>query len=221
MTGLADSRKEAVSRLSRYLERYGSPRVQLFLILVLTGLVGALCSFAMLQMGLERMWVRYPLAACLAYATFLAVLRLWAQHQLNRPDLATDLERKAAGPGRGKSKSGVDLSLLDFLDVLTVFGDAPVVLLLTAIVVVVLVVIAVLLAAPVLLAEVLLDGLLVAGLWHRFKRQGATESVWGALRATRWPAAIVVLGLGIVGFLLQWVEPSARSIGDVLRSLLG
>jgi len=194
--------------------------LQLFLILVLTGTVGAVLSFALLRMGLDRMWLRYPVAACLAYAVFLVVLRLWAQHQLNRPDLASDLERKATEAGVPSSKPGVDVGMFDLFDILSYIDDAPIALLVVAAMVVTLIVVTILVAAPVLLAEVLLDGLLVAGLWRRFKRRGATESVWGALRATRAPAAAVIVSLGAVGFLLQLMEPTAKSIGDVLRALV-
>lgn len=54
MTNLPDSRPEAVGRLACHLARFGSPRVQLFSILLLTGTVGAVLSFVLLQLVLER-----------------------------------------------------------------------------------------------------------------------------------------------------------------------
>ncbi|MCG2816263.1 MAG: hypothetical protein L6425_10070 [Candidatus Aminicenantes bacterium] len=75
----------------------------------------------------------------------------------------------------------------------------------------------ILFAAPMLLAEVLLDGLVVAGLWHRINNREAIESIGGALRTTWVPAVIVIIGLGIIGFLLEIIEPSAKSIGDLIR----
>lgn len=231
MLNLPDDRQHALGRLVVYLRRYGAPRVQLFLILVLTGTVGATLSFILLRMGLKWMWLRYPLAACLAYLTFLVLLRMWAHHQLNRPDLVSYLDHERRLPVEGTpapsravedTESRFDLGGLDLLDLLDVpssLDEIPVVLLVIVIILVIVAILSVLVIAPVLLAEVLLDGLLVAGLWRRFKQKGATESVWGTLRATYVPAMVVIAGLAAIGYLLHLIDPSARSIGDVLRSL--
>lgn len=219
MMDLPSDRKEAVSRVSHYLRRYKRPRTQLFLILFLTAGVGLLLSYIFLRMGMDHMWLRYPVAALLAYTAFLMTLRLWAQHQLNRPELASDLSRPATKPDEKKRKPRISLGLFDLLEMLVWVDDAPVALLILIGLIVVAAVVVILIAAPLLLAEVLLDGLLVAGLWHRIKHRGAIESIGGALRTTWVPAAIVIIGLGLIGFLLERIEPSARSIGDLIRFL--
>jgi hypothetical protein len=36
-----------------------------------------------------------------------------------------------------------------------------------------------------------------------------------AVRATRVPAALVLLGLAVLGAVFQWINPAADSIGDL------
>lgn len=219
MMNLPNSRKEAVSHLSHYLRRYKRPRTQLFLILFLTAAIGVLLSYILLRMKLDHMWLRYPVAAILAYIAFLVTLRFWAQNQLNRPELTSELSRHATKPDETKGKSQMRIPLFDLLEMLVYVDDASVVLLIIIGVIVVVAIAVILIAAPMLLAEVLLDGLLVAGLWRRIKHRGAIESLGGALRTTWVPVAIVIIGLGLIGFMLEKIEPSAKSIGDLIRFL--
>jgi len=72
---------------------------------------------------------------------------------------------------------------------------------------------------PILLAEVLLDGLLVAGIWGRLKKSGDENPLRAAFRITRIPALIVILALFVIGYVFKLVDPSANSIGDVIRAL--
>lgn len=51
------------------------------LILAATGAAGFLVSFALLHMGLTRMWLRYPVAVLAAYGVFLFLLRIWLHLQ--------------------------------------------------------------------------------------------------------------------------------------------
>jgi hypothetical protein len=166
---------------------------------------------------MDHMWLRYPVAALIAYMAFLFALRFWAQHQLNRPEIVSDLSLYATKPDENKPKPRVSLTLLDLLEMLVYVDDAPVVLLIIIGLIVVAAIVVILFAAPMLLAEVLLDALVVAGLWHRISNRGAVESIGGALRTTWIPAVIVIIGLGILGFLLEKIEPSAKSIGDLIR----
>lgn len=57
--------------------RESYPRLQMSLIVSLTAGVGMLSSFVMLQLGLEVMAVRYPLALMVAYLFFLFFIWLW------------------------------------------------------------------------------------------------------------------------------------------------
>ena len=71
-------------------------------------------------------------------------------------------------------------------------------------------------AAPVLLAEVLLDVVLVSGLYRRLRRLESRSWLTTAIRRTWVPVALVVLLVAAGGFVIQHVVPQADSIGDVL-----
>ncbi len=79
---MSSGREREVERVRRELLRRGWPRVQMSLILLLTGVSGFLVSAALLGAGVALMWVRYPVAILLAYAVFLLLLRFWLFYQL-------------------------------------------------------------------------------------------------------------------------------------------
>ncbi len=78
------SRREALAAIKERLQREGLPRLQMSLILLVTGAAGFLSSFVLLHVGLTRMWLRYPLAVVCAYGVFLLLLRLWLAYQCGR-----------------------------------------------------------------------------------------------------------------------------------------
>ncbi len=235
MTDLPDDRQQAVARLGAFLERWRTPRLQVVLLLVMSGGVGLALSFAMLRLGLAPMWLRYPLAGLGSYAVFLALLRGWAARQLDEPDQALETQQDVSPTEEpterigflesyGKSPATADSGSrrrgwLDLLDLMASIGDASVGagLLVMAGIVVVAALVIIVLIAPAILAEALLDAMLMAGLWRRLSRYGATQSLAGALRATYAPAAAVIVALGVAGLVLQLIVPGADSIGDVLR----
>lgn len=65
------TRSHAILRLRRRLEHDSFPRVQMSMIVGLTGAAGLLFSFVLLQLGVTSMALRYPLALLLAYGVFL------------------------------------------------------------------------------------------------------------------------------------------------------
>lgn len=71
------SRAGAVIRLQRRLLQDSYPRLQMGLIIALTGAAGLLCSFTMLRAGIASMTLRYPLAVAAAYLVFLLLLWIW------------------------------------------------------------------------------------------------------------------------------------------------
>jgi hypothetical protein len=71
------NRLTMVRRVRQGLERHAWPRLQMFLIVALTGAAGFLASWSMLQAGFDTMWLRYAAAMCAAYAVFLMLLWLW------------------------------------------------------------------------------------------------------------------------------------------------
>jgi hypothetical protein len=214
---LPSSRPAAVRRVSRYLLNTGWPRLVMLTCLGLTGLVGFGASFALLRLGVTEMWVRYPAAALLAYGAFLGLLRIWAGYVLSRPDLIFALEQlETEPPEEHNDRSGP--SVFDWLD-LTFLPDDN--FLLTLIIAVGVAVVAILgsalVFAPALLGELLLDAILVAGLWRRFSSGLRGPAGGSALRLTWLPALIVIVSLGLVGYWLQSGDPAVDSIGDVFR----
>ena len=77
-------RAQAIEMIKRRLQGHGLPRLQMSLMLLLTGACGFLCSYALLHLGLTRMWLRYPIAVICAYGVFLLLLRLWLAYQCRR-----------------------------------------------------------------------------------------------------------------------------------------
>ena len=71
------TRDHAIERTRRRLQRDGFPRLQMALLVALTGGVGFLASFALLHAGMHAMAWRYPLALGVAYLFFLFLLWLW------------------------------------------------------------------------------------------------------------------------------------------------
>jgi hypothetical protein len=71
--------------------------------------------------------------------------------------------------------------------------------------------------APGLLAELLVDGALAGGLYHRLR--GAEPRSWLAIavRRTALPFAITATLVVFAGWYAQQKYPEARSIGDVIR----
>lgn len=76
-SGKIPSREELVEKAKDRLQRHGLPRLQMSLVVALTGGAGFLASYSLLQLGVDSMAVRYPIAAATAYAVFLLLLWIW------------------------------------------------------------------------------------------------------------------------------------------------
>lgn len=88
-----------IARLRERLERDHWPRLQMSLIVLLTGAAGFLASFGLLLAGVRGMALRYPLAACVAYAAFLLLLWTWARSHGRKDEFDTpDFEGASDGP---------------------------------------------------------------------------------------------------------------------------
>lgn len=71
------ARAKLVERMRERLESQSAPRLQMSLIVSLTGLAGLLASASLLKLGLHSMAWRYPAALLIAYGAFLGLLWLW------------------------------------------------------------------------------------------------------------------------------------------------
>jgi hypothetical protein len=74
--------------------------------------------------------------------------------------------------------------------------------------------------APLLLAEVALDGAVVATLYRRMRRADAAHWATTTLRRTWTAAVILVVTATGVGFAFERIAPAANSIGAVIRELI-
>lgn len=71
------SRSLVIHRAKQRLLAESYPRLQMMLLVALTGGFGLLASFLLLQAGVQSMALRYPLALAVAYLFFLFLLWLW------------------------------------------------------------------------------------------------------------------------------------------------
>jgi hypothetical protein len=236
---LAWNRPRLVQRLQQHLERDGWPRVQMTLLVALTGGAGLLASFVLLQTGLHTMWLRYPLALGVAYLVFLGLLWLWlrtsasdyvdavpgdldfAPDNISTPDLVSGGGGDFAGggasasfdaPGPGSNTLGDSLgSVADAEE----FAIPLAVLLLAA--GLALSSLYVVYTAPVLFAELLLDGALAATLFRRLRGLATQHWIETAVNRTALPFVLTAIFLGLCGAAMQAYAPGAHSLGEVLQ----
>lgn len=235
-----------IARLRERLERQHWPRLQMSLIVLLTGAVGFLASFALLQAGLQSMALRYPLAACAAYAGFLLLLWTWARSRGRGFDSADvpDWGDGGGGPagagwssGGGHSGGGGASASFDApvshpmphasadadsgpdLSLLDGADDFGWVLIAIAIALGAALAAAwVVWIAPGLMAELLLDVALAGGLYRRLRRIESRHWLSTALRRTALPFLLLALLAAATGFAAARYAPGAASIGDVLAA---
>jgi hypothetical protein len=98
------SRAVLVERVKRELEQRGYPRLQMFLLVCLTGGAGFLASYGLLYAGLTSLAVRYGLAVVIAYGAFLLLLWLWLRTDADTYDGLDD----AVGTTCHRLRLGVD-----------------------------------------------------------------------------------------------------------------
>lgn len=226
------SREDQVRKVRN---RMAAPRFQMMLLLAVTGGVGFLTSYMLLQAGMDSMAARYPIAVGVAYLVFFLLLRIWIslQHDplehvgdiLDAGDAVEGVASLADGIGSGGGgpvgltpHPDADLPSFDFG---LGDGDSLVFLVVVAAVGAVALgaVFYVLYLAPLLLAEVLVDGVLLVGLYKRLKRPQPQYWVFGAIKRTWVPAAVVAVTFFVAGMVFQDLAPGARSIGGVWKAV--
>lgn len=105
------TRSQAILRLQHRLEKDAYPRIQMGLIVTLTGGAGLLFSFVLLHAGMANMALRYPLALVAAYVVFLCLLWLWMR---TKADDYLDLPDAAINQGSPGGSGGIGISLPSF-----------------------------------------------------------------------------------------------------------
>jgi len=183
------------------------------------------------------MAIRYPLAISAAYLAFLGLLALWLRLQKERkpssdssifdylPDDSLnfgDFGDFGGGSYSGGGHSGGGSSLADVfgfdldleeLGLVIIAGLALLAGMLSTFYVIYI--------APSLLAEILIDGALLAGLYRRVRRVEQSHWLRAAVRRTLLPAILVTVFFAVAGFAMQKAVPTAHTIGDVWHHLVG
>jgi hypothetical protein len=240
-------RARQVRKLRARLERDAFPRVEMFLLVGVTGAVGLLASWGLRTLGMAHMGWRYLLAMGLAYAVFLALLRAWMDlrpsEHFDLSGQGIDVDTGGGGTGRlpelfegggggfggggasGSFEAPVDADagsgIADGLGAVDGDGCALPLLLIVALAAIVAAALTVVWSAPTLFAELMLDGLLAAGLYRRLKRAPASHWLDTAVRRTAWPFVATCLLVAGTGFVLQALAPQADTLSaaiDVLQA---
>jgi len=245
------TRAVAVQRMRARLLRESFPRVQMFILVSLTGLAGFGASAGMLALGIDTMALRYLVAMGLAYIVFLSLLWLWL-----RTSAADYVDRLsldgfesdgvgAGGPGGGsgghaepvaggggtfdgggasadvdfgsEQGGGLEAIVEKPLDAIGQAdeGAIPLVVLLLALGIA-LSSLFVVWSAPMLFAEILVDGLLAAGLYRRLRVLDVRHWMRSAVKRTITPFVLTTLVVTGAGWAMQHHAPEARSLGEVI-----
>lgn len=238
-------RHKEIGRIRGDLERNSFPRLQMFLLVTLTGASGFVASYLLLHAGFVEMWLRYLASFCVAYLMFLFLLWLWLR---TRAEDYADLPDISGSPSSGSGNSGACYSGKggDFggggasgsfdapSESISVIGDSsgPVGDALGsvaeaeefAIPLVVLILLGAMLfsslfmiySAPVLFAELLVDGVLSASLYRRLRGLETRHWLETAVRRTALPFALTAAIVSASGWGMALYAPEAHSIGDVI-----
>ena len=207
----------------------GFPRFVILLILVVAGLTAFGFSALALNAGVDDMAVRYFVATMVGYAVFLLLIRVWIALRRSKADIAdvpdishlpSDGEVFGGGRsgGAGATESwGQAAESVTGIDAPDADEAWPLVLAAVVLLGGVLAMLYVVYLAPVLLAEVALDAALVTGIYRKLRKKDAGHWLGSAVRHTWLPATIAGVCIAFAGLVLQWAQPTARSIGDVFR----
>lgn len=232
------TREHAVESMRARLTREGFPRVQMFILVSLTGLAGFGASAAMLGAGLDSMAIRYMLAMGIAYIVFFMLLWLWLRTSaadyidmvpIGSSDTTEDAADIAGHGGTfdgggasadfdtGSGRSALEAVAENPLEAVASAdeGAVPLAVILLALGIV-LSSLFVIWSAPVLFAEIAVDALLAAGLYRRLRMLEPQHWMRAALRRTILPFVLTTLAVSAAGFGMQAYAPDARSLGEVL-----
>jgi hypothetical protein len=231
------SRRQLVQRIREQLERRSYPRLQMMLLVMLTGGAGFLASFLLMMKGVDTLALRYTLAVGIAYLVFLGLLWMWLRvgvDSLDGPDavfegmvelLPDGAPRSPAVHARAALESEPLVELPDVpvpnvaaaADVDELAIPLAVILIVAGIVLTVLVAsFSVVYSAPILFAELLLDGVLAATLYRRLRRIETRHWLHSAIRRTIVPFAITAALMAAAGWGLAIYAPGATTLGEAL-----
>jgi hypothetical protein len=225
----ASFRALELARIQRVLERFHAPRLQMLVIVALTGAVGFLSSVLLLHSGMHRIWLRYPLAIAISYASFLLFLWCWLRVKCSDVLDGTDIPSGGSSPGNaGHGCGSGDKSIGtggagDHSQIFNAtpdvdFGEGVVVLIaIAALGCAVWMACWLVWSAPALFAEILVDSALATGLYRHLRRAPEQKWVHTAFWRTAPRFALVAIVFGLAGAVMHLYAPEARSIGQVVH----
>lgn len=80
------------------------PRLQMSLLVLLTAATGFLASVALSAIGVDALWLRYPICVLLAYGAFLCLIWAWRRHrEWDLSGMSGGEDGASATPTPGKS----------------------------------------------------------------------------------------------------------------------
>jgi hypothetical protein len=232
-----------VERVRLRIERTRWPRVQMSLLVMITGASGFVASYLLFRLGVVEMGSRYALMVLIAYLVFLLLLWVWLRSAAREFENLSDLSDLDGGvaPRRGSigqetyfetsadggtwtSSSDLETGSDLFEGGLDAVGDTEglaIPIALIALVAGLLVsVFFVITSAPVLFAELIVDGVLSASLYRRLRGLEPAHWLQPALRRTFWPFVLTALLAGIAGWEMERHAPGAHTIAQVLHPAL-
>lgn len=234
-----------IQKIRRDLERDGVPRLQMALLVALTGIAGFVASYILLGSGLVEMWLRYLAAFGVAYLTFLIMLWFWMR---TRADDYVDLSymlnaipsgNSSAGSGYtgngGNFGGGGASTSFDAPDV-DISGDSgagdivgeavsaaaqaeELAIPLVALILIgslLLSILFMIYSAPVLFAELLVDGVLSASLYRKLRGLDTHHWLETAIRRTVWPYILTAFFVSACGWAMSLYAPEAHTVRDVI-----
>jgi len=246
---LPRSRGGEVVRARRHLQQRGWPRLQMALIVALTGAAGFLASHLLRLAGVDAMLLRYPMAVLQAYGVFLLLMWIWIRWRWD--DVLDGLSSEVGGGspsahggvaespwssvggrsgGGGASASWnesappseVEVSEVPLAGLAEDEAGLPLLALLGIVALVAAVLLAsvwVVWSAPVLMAELLVDAAIAGGLYRRM--QGMQVQGWWRVCVTHtsWLLLGLLLFFAVLGWLAQELVPGASHLLQVIQAL--
>jgi hypothetical protein len=230
-------RHRLVEQARRYLEAGGRPRLVMLGVLGVTLAAGFLASVVMVHIGVRRMPVRYPIAVAVAYVTFLGMLWRWLRRQDFPAQLSDDPEglllpsvaafgaaalatKQATAAEEHPSKKATPHGGVGDLSGLADIGDglgALVLLVLIAGLCTLVVSAYLIVTSPLLLAELLVDGALLAALSRAARPDPPPHWSRSAVRRTWLAALVTAVVFGVVGWGIERVAPGAHTLAEAWR----
>jgi hypothetical protein len=234
-----------IQRIRAELERDSFPRLQMFLLVTLTGASGFVATYILLHVGFVEMWLRYLAAFGVAYLMFLVLLWLWlrtrAEDYADLLDLSGSPSSSSSGSASCYGGKGGDFggggasgSFDTPSDHLSAMGDShssvgdalgtaaeaeefaiPLVVLVLA-AAMICSSLFMIYSPPVLFAELLVDGVLSVSLYRRLRGLQTRHWIATALRRTALPFLLTAVIVSASGWIMARYAPEAHSIGDVI-----